>query len=87
MQGSSLRQQLLIWLLPASIVILVASIMIAYLIAARAASASWDQSLHDAAAAVAERMRAPPYAIPGELPASAERLLIAATAGVGRQRG
>lgn len=77
MPGGSLRQQLLVWLLPASVVILVASILIAYLIAARAAGEAWDQGLHDAAEAFADRLRNHPAQIPAELPAGAERMLIA----------
>lgn len=63
------------WLLPTSVVIITASILIASVIASRAASAAYDQGLRDAAQAFAERIRANRALIPDEIPPDAERML------------
>ncbi len=76
-QAASLRRQLFVWLLPVAGVALFVGALADYLIARDAASVSHDQGLLDAATTYAERVAGTPPPFPRELPAVAQRMLLA----------
>lgn len=76
-RAASLRRQLLIWLLPVAGIALGVSAAADFLVARHASSLAHDQGLADAAVAYVERMQRAPEVIPRELPAAAQRMLLA----------
>lgn len=77
MPVTSLRGQLLARLLPVSVVALMVSTLAVYLIALASLAESLDEGLADAAEIYVEQLRAHPEALSRELPARAQRVLLA----------
>lgn len=73
----SLRGHLLALLLPVAALALLVSVLAVYLIALDASAESLDQGLADAAAICAEELRAHPERLFQEMPAKAQRVLLA----------
>lgn len=74
---TSLRGHLLALLLPIAATAVLGSVLAVYLIALRATSGALDDGLSDAAQIYAEQLRAHPGKTPQELPAAAQRVLLA----------
>lgn len=77
-RAASLRRQLFVWLLPVAGVALFVSALADYLVARDAASQAHDQGLLDAATTYAERVQLSPQGVPRDMPAVAQRMLLAA---------
>lgn len=77
MAAASLRGHLLALLLPVALVALLVSTLAVYLIASHATAESLDQGLIDAAQIYVEDLRNSPDALPRDLPARAQRVLLA----------
>jgi two-component system sensor histidine kinase TctE len=74
---TSLRGHLLALLLPIAVTAILGGVLAVYLIALRATSGALDDGLSDAAQIYAEQLRAHPGETPQELPAHAQRVLLA----------
>jgi two-component system, OmpR family, sensor histidine kinase TctE len=77
MTATSLRGHLLALLLPVAIIALLVNALAVYLIALDASADSLDEGLADAAEIYIERLRDQPGDPPNELPAEAQRVLLA----------
>lgn len=74
---TSLRGHLLALLLPVAAVAIFGGMMAVYFITLKASAAALDEGLLDAAQIYAEQLRAKPGEVPVELPAHAQRVLLA----------
>lgn len=72
----SLRQELLRWLIPGTIVILLAAGVVAYAIAFLATKDAYDQGLRDSAIELVEMIEELKGTVPSELPPHAQRVLL-----------
>lgn len=75
--ATSLRGHLLALLLPIAVTAILGGVLAVYLIAVRATSGALDDGLADAAQIYAAQLRAHPGETPQELPADAQRVLLA----------
>jgi len=76
MNGKSLRQMLMSWLLPALIALLLAGALTAYLVALRNANRAYDRALLDTTLAIAAQVKTEPGRTRLELPAVAQQVLL-----------